>query len=141
MHPTHLPDPPHHETISAWDSTESIPMVPNPAYEHFAALASDHISMTKNPSYLPIKPWQREHMTCYKSCTTEPSPAGTAVPSRPLPCPPEIEEKRKQRQISHRGNPAPMPLPVQKCSGTSTVHGTEEIAHPEKVCILSCALR
>ena len=144
MHPTHLPDPAHHETISALDLAESVPIVPNPAYERISALDLADVCMTKNPANVPIQPWQREHVTLHQSRTTEPS---SAFKSRPLPCPPELEMKRKQRQFRHKIKPAVLPLPVPIRS-TSILSGhsdsymdepvpvqisTERSAHPEEV--------
>ena len=120
-------------------------MVPNPAYQHISALDLADACMVKNPAYMPIQPWQRQHMTICQACTTEPSPA---VQSRPLPCPPELEEKRKQRQLRHKIKPATMPLLVA-INSTSIVHGhgdsymdepvpvqtpIERDAHREEVC-------
>ena len=144
VRPAHFTDPACHETISALELAESVPMVPNPAYEHISALDLADVRMMKNPAYMPIQPWQRQLMTICQACTTEPSPA---VPSRPLPCPPELEMKRKQRQFRHKIKPAVLPLPVPIRS-TSILSGhsdsymdepvpvqisTERSAHPEEV--------
>lgn len=146
MHLTHLPDRAKHETISALDLAESVPMVPNPAYEDISALDLADVCMTKNPSYVAIQPWQRESVARYKTRTTETNPM---FRSRLIPYPPELDEKRKQRQFRHGIKPATMPLPVQTAE-TNTVCGcgddsfmewtslvrtsAEGIAHVEEVC-------
>ena len=146
MHLTHLPDRAKHETISALDLAGGVPMVPNPAYEDISALDLADACMTKNPSYVTIQPWQRESVAHYKARTTETNPT---FRSRPLPDPPELEEKRKQRQFRHAIKPATMALPVQRaetnivcgCGDDSFMKWTsivktsaEGIAHVEEVC-------
>ena len=111
--PTHLPDETlaPHETISALDLADIVPMIPNPAHECIDRFALDlaDVSMTRNPAYVPVQPHHRGYMTFPQDCLTEPSPASN---SRPLPCPPEIEMKRKQKQMQYKILPPPLPLPV-----------------------------
>ena len=96
-------------------------MVPNPAYEQISALDLADVCMIKNPAYETVQPWQRESVTRYKARTAETSPT---FKSRPLPCPPELEEKRKKRQFRHEIKAATMPVPVQ-ITDADVLHGCE----------------
>lgn len=145
MRPTYLPDPAKHETVSALDLAECVPILPNPAYEPIAALDLADVCMTKNPSYVSIQPWQREPVAQCKALTIGPSPTSR---SRPLPRLPLL----KDNSIMHRINQA-IPLPVQTtktaivrdCGGveewTSPVYtSSDEIAHDEEVCTVIYSL-
>lgn len=145
MRPAYLPDPAKHETVSALDLAESVPILPNPAYEPIAALDLADVCMTKNPSYVSIQPWQREPVAQYKARTIGPSPTSR---SRPLPRLPLL----KDNSIMYGINQA-IPLPVQTtkttivrdCGGveewTSPVYtSSDEIAHDEEVCTVIYSL-
>lgn len=141
MGPTYLPDPARHETLSALDLAKNVPFLPNPAYEPITALDLADPCMTKNPSYVPIQPWQREPVARYKARTIGPSPTSRSRP--PL---------LKDFSIMHRINQA-IPLPVQTTKTailrdggdvekvTSPLYASEEgIACNKKVCTVIYSL-